>query len=363
MKKTGEKMLPYLAGAFFPLLFAVRALQEPSAWIKAAAWLGMQIVLTLVVDAVGRRKGLRQSVRISVGIWLALFVQVLVRGAVEPSALEADRTRAGLLFLFILYFFVMIFAECFGGKRAAPSWRNTLGLAALVLVMPVALMGVGVFNHLFFIIGLGWGLLTLLVLILRVWTEQKDAPPEEEQKELPPEEDLPGRALFARLRWLSWLAVIAVAILTAAAAKKVVRIPQSISEKKAALYYTVYEPDTDALKKAAGTNDVKAAILSLCELERDEEIAGGRVWSHYKPKGLEAFFPEADASTMRVGTYEEAIFVEYVAKDGKEVNLSWAAEDGKEYAGGAVYDPQRDVCFERRTDNTYWMWRRFRGGS
>ena len=42
-------------------------------------------------------------------------------------------------------------------------------------------MGIGVFNHLFFIIGLGWGLLALLVLILRVWAEQKDAPPEEEE--------------------------------------------------------------------------------------------------------------------------------------------------------------------------------------
>lgn len=362
MKKSGENMLPYLAGVFFPLLFAVRALQEPSAWVKAAVWLAVQIVLTLAADAAGRRKGLRQSVRISVGIWLALFIQVLVRGVIEPSVLEADRTRSGLLFLFILYFFVMILAECFGGKRAAPSWRNTLGLTALMLVMPVILMGIGVFNHLFFVIGLGWGLLTLLVLILRVWSEQKDAPPEEEEKELPPDEDLPGRALFASLRWLSWLAVIAVVILTALAAKKVVRFPQSISAKKAALYYTVYEPDQDALKKAAGTDDIRAAILSLCEFDRDEEIAGAGVWSHYKPKGLEAFFPEADASTMRVGTYEEAIFVEYTAKDGKEVGLSWSTDDGKEYIGGAVYDPERDVCFERRTDNTYWMWRRFRGG-
>ncbi len=361
MKKTGGKLLPYFAGVFFPLLFAIRAPQEPSVWVKAAAWLGVQIVLTLAVDAVGRRKGLRQPVRTAIGIWLALFVQVLVRGVVEPSVLEADRTRAGLLFLFILYFFLMIFAECFGGKRPAPSWRNTLGLTALMLIMPVILMGVGIFNHVFFVIGVGWGLLTLLVLILRVWSEQKDAPPEEEEKELPPDEDLPGRALFASLRWLSWLAVIAVVILTALAAKKVVRIPQNISEKKAAVYYTVYEPDADALKKAAGTDDIRAAILSLCEFERDEEIAGAGVWSHYKPKGLEAFFPEADASTMRVGTYEEAIFVEYTAKDGKEVGLSWSTDDGKEYIGGAVYDPERDVCFERRADNTYWIWRRFRG--
>ena len=97
----------------------------------------------------------------------------------------------------------------------------------------------------------------------------------------------------------SWLAAIAVVILTAVAAKKVVRIPQNISEKKAVVYYTVYEPDADALKKAAGSDDIKAAILSLCEFDRDEEIAGAGVWSHYKPKGLEAFFPEADASAMR----------------------------------------------------------------
>ncbi len=68
MKKSGENMLPYLAGVFFPLLFAVRALQEPSAWVKAAVWLAVQTVLTLVLEIIGRRKGLRPSVRISVGI-------------------------------------------------------------------------------------------------------------------------------------------------------------------------------------------------------------------------------------------------------------------------------------------------------
>ncbi len=362
MKKSGENMLPYLAGVFFPLLFAIRALQEPSVWVKAAVWLAVQIVLTLAVVKIGRRKGLKRSVRTAVGIWLAIFVQVLVRSIIEPSVLDvSDRTRAGFLFVFILYFFLMILAECFGGKRAAPSWRNTLGLTALMLVMPVILMGVGIFNHVFFVIGLGWGLLTLLVLILRVWSEQKDAPPEEEQKELPPDEDLPGRALFAGLKWLAWLAVIGVAILTAFAANKVSRIPQTISEKKAAQYYTIYEPDLDALKKAAGTDDIRAAILSLCEFERDEVISGAGVWKHYKPKGLEAVFPEADASTMRVGVHEETVFVEYVAKDGKEVGLQWSAEDGKEYTAGSVYDPKRDVCFERRIDNTYRMWRRFRG--
>ena len=363
MKKSGEKLLPYFAGAFFPILFAIQGVQEPSAWIRAAVWLAVQIVLTLAVEMILRRKGLRLSVRSAIGIWLALFVQVLVRGIIEPSILVFDRTRAGLFFLFILYFFLMILAECFGTKRVSPSWRNTLGLTSLMLVMPVILMGVGVFNHIFFVIGIGWGLLTLLVLILRVWSEQKDAPPEEEEKELPPDEDLPSRELFAGLRWFSWLAVIAVVILTVVAVKKTSRLPQTISAEKAALYYTVYEPDVDALKKAAGTDDVRAAILSLCELEREDNLGNGVVFSYYKPKGLENYLPEADASTIKITEHATSVSVDYVAKDGKEVRLQYQTVDETDYIGGSVYDPERDVCFERTFINTYKMWRRFRGGS
>ena len=362
MKKRIGRAMPYVVGVFWPLLFAVRAPQGALSWKKLAIWLAVQILLTAALDVVRQRKGLKRSLTAALQIWLAVFVQVFLRCLIERDLLGYfDRTPAGFLFLYIVYAFVLILCICFSRREPLPKGKNVFGLAALLLIMPLVLMVIGVFNRTFLLIGLGWGLLVLMVLILRMASDP-GALPEDEEFEAPPDREKPGYGLRKITGWLAWLGVIATAVLVGTAVNSARYTPREADEAEIA-YYSTFEMDVEGIKKAADTDSVKAAVLSFCEFEKSEEVAGNP-WNYYKAKGLEAYLPEAQ-TIISVEDFAdtETISIYYLAKDGKEVRLTYGIEeDGKAFAQNGVYDPKTDICYEG-SEKVHRLYYHFRNGS
>ena len=356
MKKCIERLTPYFAGLYFPLLFAVQAAPDPKLWQKTALWMAVHVLLLVILEFAGRRAKAGRSLVDAAGLWLALFVQVFLCGLTEPAAIDfSERIRAGFLFLCVIMVFVMILSICFVGNRPVSAESNTLRLTLLMLIMPVALMIVGVFNRIFFFIGLGWGLLTLFVMFLRKLTDRNV-----------PETDAPERAsqesaLAVIGRWLSYLALAGVLVLMAFALKQIPRTPKPASEEEIARY-RAYDMDIEAVKKAAGKDEAKAAILAFCEFDRQETI-GELTWDRWKPNGLEAFLPEAEKVTGIEGEADGGlIYLSYEAKDGKVVMLDYGSAEGKAIDRITVYDPKTDIAFGMIGEE-YYIWRHFHGGS
>ena len=356
MKKCIERLTPYFAGLYFPLLFAVQTPSELTIWRKMALWMALQILLLGALEFAGRRAKAGRSLVDAAGLWSVLFVQVFLRGLIRPSAIDLSvRIRAGFLLLCVIMVFVMILSACFGGNRPPSVGNNTLKLTLLMLIMPVALMIVGVFNRIFFFIGLGWGLLTLFVMLLRKLTDRNV--PETDA----PERDPQGSALAVIGRWLSYLALAGVLVLMAFALKQVPRTPKPASEEEIA-FYSRYEMDVEALTKTAGTGNVKDAVLHFCEFEKSEEIAG-KTWETYAPKGLEAFLPEAKTVVDVGGVAEtDTVVIYYLAKDGREVRLTYGIDEkGEAFAQNTVYDAGTDTLYEGHGE-IHRMYFKFRNG-
>ena len=358
MKKCIERLTPYFAGLYFPLLFAVQVPSELTIWRKMALWMAVHVLLLVILEFAGRRVKAGRPLVDAAGLWLALFVQVFLCGLTEPAAIDfSERIRAGFLFLCVIMVFVMILSICFVGNRPVSAESNTLRLTLLMLIMPVALMIVGVFNRIFFFIGLGWGLLTLFVMFLRKMTDWNEPKPEAGAPEGASQES----ALAVIGRWLSYLALAGVLVLMAFALKQIPRTPKPASEEEIARY-RAYDMDIEAVKKAAGKDEAKAAILAFCEFDRQETI-GELTWDRWKPNGLEAFLPEAEKVTGIEGEADGGlIYLSYEAKDGKVVMLDYGSAEGKAIDRITVYDPKTDIAFGMIGEE-YYIWRHFHGGS
>lgn len=359
MKKCIDRLTPYFAGLYFPLLFAVQTLSELTIWRKMALWMAVHVLLLVILEFAGRRVKAGRPLVDAAGLWLALFVQVFLRGLTEPAAIDfSERIRAGFLFLCVIMVFVMILSACFGGgNRPSSAGTNTLRLTLLMLIMPVALMIVGVFNRIFFFIGLGWGLLTLFVMFLRKMTDRNEPKSEADAPERASQES----ALAVIGRRLSYLALAGVLVLMAFALKQIPRTPKPASEEEIA-FYSRYEMDAEALTKTAGTGNVKDAVLHFCEFEKSEEIAG-KTWETYAPKGLEAFLPEAKTVVDVGGVAEtDTVVIYYLAKDGREVRLTYGIDEkGEAFAQNTVYDAGTDTLYEGHGE-IHRMYFKFRNG-
>lgn len=376
MKKLIDRLMPYLIGLYFPLLFALQSPPELAAWRKMALWMALHVLLLVVTEILGRRVKAERSLIGAVQLWLGLFVQLFLRGLTEPAAVDlSERIRAGLLLLFVVLVFLMILSACFGGNRPSSRGTNTLRLTALMLLMPLILMIVGVFNRIFFFIGLGWGLLTLAVMLLRLFTDRNVPKPAAESftteegrgavQQKAPEEDLPakdqpGYGFVTIMKRLSWLIFIALLIVMGIAVKRGSRTPVPASDREIARYLA-YDIDIEAVKKAAGTDDAKAAVLAFCEFEKQETI-GGLTWNYWKPKGIEAFLPKAEKVGEITGQEDSGLIsLYYEAEDGKQVGLDIGTAEGKEIGRITVYDPKTDIAFGMIGEE-YYIWRHFRGG-
>ena len=375
MKKLIDRLMPYLIGLYFPLLFAVQSPPDLTVWRKMALWMAVHVLLLVLAEIAGRRLKAGRTLVGAVQLWLGLFVQVFLRGLIEPAAVDlSERMRAGLLLLFVVLVFLMILSACFGGNRPSSRGTNTLRLTTLMLLMPLILMIVGVFNRIFFFIGLGWGLMTLAVMLLRLLTDRNapkpaaesftadgggSVPQETPEDDALTEKDQPGYGFVTIMKRMSRLAIPLLMIFTVIAVKQVSRTPKPASDREIARYL-VYDIDIEAVKKAAGTDDAKAAILAFCEFEKQETI-GEYTLSYWKPNGIEAFLPEAEKVGEIMGREDDGLInLYYDAKDGKQVYLNYGAAEGKEIRRITVYDPKTDICFNMIGEE-YYVYRRFRG--
>ena len=362
MRKRWIRISPYVIGLIAPILFAAWA---PTVSEKTKGtlliWLTVHFLLTAAVDVISGRTGMRRALGFSLQLWLNLFVQVFLRCLIDPDSLVFfDRLRMGCLFLLVTYLSALILGTCFGNRKPLPKGKNVLRLTLLMLIMPAVLMGVGVVNLTVFLIGLGWALVTLLIMILQVATDP-GALPEDGDMDTPPEKDAPGGGLIRITAGLTRLGIIAAVVLAVVAVGRVERQPREATAEEIA-YYSRYEMDAKALTKAAGTGNVKDAVLHFCEFEKSEEIAG-KTWETYAPKGLEAFLPEAKTVVDVGGAAEtDTVVIYYVAKDGREVRLTYGIDEkGEAFAQNTVYDAGTDTLYEGHGE-IHRMYFKFRNG-
>ena len=214
MRKIWIRISPYVIGLIAPILFAAWA-ATVSEKTKGTLliWLAVHFLLTAAVDVISGRTGMRRALRFSLQLWLNLFVQVFLRCLIDPDSLVFfDRLRMGCLFLLVTYLSALILGTCFGNRKPLPKGKNVLRLTLLMLIMPAILMGVGIVNLTVFLIGLGWALVTLLIMILQVATDP-GALPEDGDMDTPPEKDAPGGGLIRITAGLTRLGIIAAVVL------------------------------------------------------------------------------------------------------------------------------------------------------
>lgn len=85
----------------------------------------------------------------------------------------------------------------------------------------------------------------------------------------------------------------------------------------------------------------KENLLKACNLDKEEELAGGKSMRLYSMKNPERFFPELQQMTEVLES--DGLFIEYVSKDGKQVTLKYTDWGD---CGIYVYDETTDTLFE-----------------